>query len=75
MSIYFLNKDQVERAKEYGYTIYMCPNTRQPILGSSMGDNKVMCGCRQGNPNAPEGVQRIERDTHTHFVQYLKEIV
>lgn len=71
MSMIFLTPDQVAKARSYNYPIYVCPNENKPILGELNGDDKVLCACGKGNPNAPEGVQRVERDTRVHLIQYL----
>jgi hypothetical protein len=68
----FLTDEQVETAKKMELTVYKCPVSGKPILGSWGNDDKVICSCHEGNPNAPHGIKNIEKRTSVHHKTYLE---
>ena len=70
----FLDNERVKMAKKMGIGVFKCPVTGGNIMESSRDDDKVLCSCGKPNPSAPEGIQEVERRTHTHVVAYLQRV-
>ena len=72
--MFFLDEERVKKAKRMGIKVFRCPVTGGNIMEGCSGDDKVICACGKPNPSAPEGIQNVERRSHTHVVAYLQRV-